>query len=172
MWGYFHSFIWHSHSVTQCSIPAFEGLLKEPHNKHLIKLLYQTAEWHSFAKLRMHTQLTLDYLKLLTKEFGHLMWNFCDLTCSEFKTKELPHELEAKICIQSRVQAWVGPSKSSRVATSAQQSKMLNLFTLNFHALGDYVHTIQMFRTMDSFLTQLVWNSCRQYTWIYMLMNA
>jgi len=28
----------------QCAIPVFEGLLEEPHNKRLMKLLYRTAE--------------------------------------------------------------------------------------------------------------------------------
>jgi hypothetical protein len=68
----------------------------------------------------MHTQLTLDHLKLLMKEFSHLMQNFHDLTYSEFKTKELPHKLEAQICTQSYVQVWAGPSKGSRVAISAK----------------------------------------------------
>ena len=107
----------------------------------------------------MHTQPTLDHLELLTKEFGRLMRNFRDLTCSEFKTKELPRELEAQIRKQSRVQVRAGPSEGSRAATSARRSKTLNLFTPKFHALGDYVHTIQMFGTTDSFSTQLVWNS-------------
>ncbi|OBZ68473.1 hypothetical protein A0H81_11674 [Grifola frondosa] len=39
----------------QCSIPAFEGLLPEPHNKVLMDLLFVFAQWHGLAKLRMHT---------------------------------------------------------------------------------------------------------------------
>jgi hypothetical protein len=60
--------------LLQCSsIPAFEDLLEEPHNKHLIKLLCRTAEWHAFSKLRVHTNSTLEHLEMLTKEFGFLM---------------------------------------------------------------------------------------------------
>ena len=35
----------------QCSIPAFEGLLPEPFNRKLLRLLYGAAEWHALAKL-------------------------------------------------------------------------------------------------------------------------
>jgi len=79
-------------------MPAFEGLLEEPHNKWLMKLLYRTAEWHSFAKLWMHTDFTLDHLEELMKEFGLLMRQFRDLSCSCFQTVELLREVEAHKC--------------------------------------------------------------------------
>jgi len=72
---------------------VFEDLLNGDHNKHLLKLLYQTAEWHGLAKLRMHTQATLDHLESLTNEYGYLIRSFHDLTCSQFKTKELQQEV-------------------------------------------------------------------------------
>src|SRR5216683_3967435 len=72
--------------LLQCSIPIFEDLLDEPHNKPLMKLLYQTAEWHALAKLRVHTDTTLEHLHRLTKEFSCLMWQFRDQTCSQFDT--------------------------------------------------------------------------------------
>jgi hypothetical protein len=83
-------------TVPQCSIPAFEGLLAKPHNKHLLKLLYRMAEWHAFAKLRMHTERTLEHLEKLTKELGLLMRQFRDTTCPEFETVELPWEVAAR----------------------------------------------------------------------------
>jgi hypothetical protein len=49
-----------------------------------MKFLYRTAKWHGFAKLRMHTDFTLDYLEELTKELGLLMRQFRDLSCSHF----------------------------------------------------------------------------------------
>jgi hypothetical protein len=81
--------------LLQCSIPVFEDLLDEPHNKQLMKLLYRTAEWHALAKLRMHTNSTLEHLRRLTKEFGSLMRQFRDHTCSQFNTVDLPHEVSA-----------------------------------------------------------------------------
>lgn len=61
-----------------------------------MKLLYRTAEWHALAKLRMHTDISLALLESLTMEFGLLMQNFQDLTCSHFSTVELPREIAAR----------------------------------------------------------------------------
>ena len=74
----------------------FEDLLPNPHNDRLMKLLYKTAEWHALAKLRMHSETTLKTLDILTKEFGHLMRDFRDMTCSQFATVELPREAAAR----------------------------------------------------------------------------
>lgn len=91
-------------------MPAFEGLLEEPHNKRLMKLLYRTAEWHGFAKLRIHTDFTLDHLEELTKEFGLLMRQFRDLSCSQFQTVELPREIEGRKRRRQRAQAKQSPA--------------------------------------------------------------
>jgi hypothetical protein len=61
-----------------------------------MKLLYRTAEWHALAKLRMHTDTTLTLLEELTTEFGQLLCQFRDLTCSQFTTVELPWETAAR----------------------------------------------------------------------------
>jgi hypothetical protein len=151
--------------LLQCSIPAFEDLLDEPHNKCLMKLLYWTAEWHAFAKLRMHTDSTLEHLEVLTKEFGYLMRQFQDLTCSEFRTAELPHEVAAWNRQQQRAQARVSLASTTGTASAGSQlpshkssarTVTLNLSTIKFHSLRDYMQTIQMFGCTDSFSTQLV----------------
>ena len=77
-----------------------------------MKLLYRTAEWHGFAKLRMHTDFTLDHLEELTKEFGQLMRQFRDLSCSHFQTVELPREVEARKRRQHRAQAKKPPTSA------------------------------------------------------------
>ncbi len=59
-------------------------------------LLYRTAEWHGLAKLRMHTDSSLQLLQSLTEEFGLLMRNFHELTSSDFITLELPKEKNAR----------------------------------------------------------------------------
>ena len=57
-------------------------------------LLYQTAEWHAFAKLRLHTESTLQHLEQLTTELGKLTWKFRDTMQSAFVTFKLPKETE------------------------------------------------------------------------------
>ncbi len=59
-------------------------------------LLYRTAEWHGLAKLRMHTESTLALLESLTMEFGLLMQQFQELTCSDFAIIELQWEKAAR----------------------------------------------------------------------------
>ncbi len=144
--------------LLQCSIPAFEDLLDEPHNKHLMKLLYRTAEWHAFAKLRVHTDSTLEHLEVLTKEFGFLMRQFRDLSCLQFRTTELPREVAARYRQQQRAKAKV-PSANASSESGLKPSTRpvtLNISTIKFHSLGDYVQMIQMFDCTDSFSTQLV----------------
>lgn len=89
----------------------FEGLLDGQHDKQLIKLLYRTAEWHGLAKLRLHTDQSLDLLEALTIEFGRLMRQFRDVTCSQFTTMELPRETAARS--RSEAQKRKGLSLSS-----------------------------------------------------------
>lgn len=86
----------HQLTRSQCAIPVFEGLLDGQHDRQLMKLLYRTAEWHALAKLRMHTGQSLDLLEALTIEFGKLMRQFRDVTCSQFATMELPRETAAR----------------------------------------------------------------------------
>jgi hypothetical protein len=123
----------------QCSIPVFEGLLPEPFNGMLLRLLYKAAEWHALAKLRMHTDSTLDLLDAVTREFGRLMRQFRDKTSDEFDTREVPHE-----------------TGMQRGGTRSSKKKKLNLNTYKFHSLGDYVATIRLFGTTDSYSTQVV----------------
>ena len=73
--------------IYQCSIPpVFKGLLPEPFNGMFLQLLYKTAEWHALAKLRIHTDLTLNLFDVVTREFGCLMQWLCDRTAHEFNT--------------------------------------------------------------------------------------
>lgn len=44
----------------------------------------------------MHTESTLALLESLTTEFGILMQDFQELTCSSFETMELPREMAAR----------------------------------------------------------------------------
>lgn len=125
-----------------------------------MKLLYRTAEWHALAKLRMHTDATLDHLQSLTKDFGILMRHFRDIS-SQFQTVELPRELAARHRQDQRVHAKTFGTQSGNppvlnTSLSSRKHKSLNLFTPKFHFLGDYVQSIRTFGGTDSFSTQIV----------------
>jgi len=106
------------------------------------------AKWHALAKLRVHSESTLNHLEAQTKILGQRMRAFRDATKDAFNTVELAGEAAARkrrsaegnITTQPR-----GPLK-----------KALNLNTYKFHALGDYVQSIRLFGTVDSYSTQLV----------------
>lgn len=73
-------------------IPAVDGLLPDTHNGMVITLLYRLAEWHALAKLRMHTEHTLQRLENSTNTIGRELRNFRDTTSRFFKCQELPKE--------------------------------------------------------------------------------
>ena len=116
-------------------------------------LLYRTAEWHAFAKLRLHTESTLQHLEWLTMELGQLMRKFRDTTQSGFATFELPKETGAR---KRRQKSGKGKEKAAAGTASSKKSKTLNLFTYKWHALGDYVRAIRLFGATDGFSTQVV----------------
>jgi phosphoglycolate phosphatase-like HAD superfamily hydrolase len=96
-------------------------------------LLYRTAEWHAFAKLRLHTESTLQHLEGLTTELGQLTRKFRDTTQSAFATFELPKETEAR---KRRQNSGKGKEKAMAGNASGKNSKLLNLFTYKWHALN------------------------------------
>jgi hypothetical protein len=116
-------------------------------------LLYRTAEWHAFAKLRLHTESTLQHLEGLTTDLGQVMRNFRDITQSAFMTFELPKEVGAR---NRRQKSGKGKEKAGASNTSGRKPKTLNLFTYKWHALGDYVRAIRLFGGTNGFSTQLV----------------
>ncbi|KAJ7455183.1 hypothetical protein FB451DRAFT_1049139 [Mycena latifolia] len=154
--------------LLQCAIPAFDGLFPPEHNDRVLKLLFRMAEWHAFAKLRMHTDPTLEHLRRLTHEIGRLTREFKKTTCAEFETFELPREVAARgrreqRAATARAAAAGGavsnlpPADSAPpVAKSSKKEKTLNLNIYKWHAMGDYVPTITLFGPSDAYSTQLV----------------
>jgi hypothetical protein len=137
----------------QCAIPVFEGLFPAQHDVVVQSLLYRFAQWHALAKLRTHSDSTLGFLHETFKKLARQLRNFRDFTCVAFETVELPKEKAAR---QRRsVQCAAGPNNSSS-ESSGPRVKRFNLSTYKFHAMGDYVQTIKLFGTVDSFTTQIV----------------
>ncbi|KAJ3963333.1 hypothetical protein EV361DRAFT_813464 [Lentinula raphanica] len=138
--------------LLQCSIPVFDGLLPDKiHDRKLMTLLYRTAEWHALAKLRMHTEDTLEYLQTITEQLGKLMREFRDISNSDFQTYETDREVQARY---RRQQQAAGGSGSSQI--QGRQPKSLNLFTYKWHALLDYVPSIRWVGSTDGISTQVV----------------
>ena len=115
------------------------------------------CHWHGLAKLRLHTDATLNIFEQVTMDLGNLIRTFSSDTCPCFTTKELPHEAEAR---RQRGQQDRGGSSQSQGITShikhGQRPKGLNLQTYKLHALADYPSQIRMYGTTDSYSTQSV----------------
>jgi len=132
---------------------VFEGLFPEEHDAVVQSLLYRFAQWHALAKLRMHSETTLSVLDETFKTLSRQLRRFRDLTCPAFTTVELPKEKAAR----ERNAARQGSnSRSGDAETGGRRAKRFNLSTYKFHAMGDYVRSIRLFGTTDSFTTQIV----------------
>ncbi|KAJ7728799.1 hypothetical protein DFH07DRAFT_757130 [Mycena maculata] len=143
---------WNYQSMLLCSIPVIEGLLPEPYNSEILDLLFALAEWHSLAKLKLHTDGTIPLLRTATKEVGRLLRRFKWVTCLHWDTKELPSEAAARGRREAKKAAKGGKGKA-HTKTSANK-KEFSLSTYKLHSLGDYVPSILWFRTSDSYSTQ------------------
>ena len=135
----------------------------------MAELLFELATWHAFAKLRLHTESTLQSFEVSTSELGRILRRFRATTCEEFHTQELPSEEAA------RGRRWAArlrnqtPSSQRNVKGPAKrQKRKLNLETFKLHALGHYVNTIRMYGTTDNYSTQLV--KCYQHFLFHVLL--
>lgn len=67
----------------QCALPVFEGLLRTQQENTLLRtLLFDLAMWHTYAKLRLHTDTTLNNFRTLTSTLGRSIRIFIKEVCS------------------------------------------------------------------------------------------
>ncbi|KII82710.1 hypothetical protein PLICRDRAFT_120409 [Plicaturopsis crispa FD-325 SS-3] len=111
----------------------------------------------------MHTDSTLDLLESTTTELGREMRSFRKGTCAQFHTTELPGEQAARARRKSRKKksnnvpaVHAEPTTATRKpAVEKSEGKQFNLITYKFHALADYVKTIRLFGSTDSYTSQI-----------------
>jgi len=130
------------------------------------------SHWHGLAKLRMHSELTLEIMDEVTSAVGRQFRAFKATVCSSFETHELRQEVEARARRAANHTAkQAGAQKGKGRARNLEQQEMLgsqispdnvrrikvfNFQTYKFHALGDYVSTIRQYGTTDSYSTEPV----------------
>jgi hypothetical protein len=86
----------------QCAIPAFDGLFPEPYNSAILKLLFLCAHWHALAKLRSHTDPTLDIFDNVTVKSATAFRHFANNICVHFDTRELAREEGQRKCREAK----------------------------------------------------------------------
>lgn len=138
----------------QCAMPAFDGLLPEPHNAVILDLLFLCGTWHAYAKLRLHTDSTLASLDLVGRALCQAINKFVEVTCNAYKTKALPKESAAR-ARRSRAgnrQTQQPPHKKQRTTQAApaipdaaasevnvtEGMRKYNQETIKAHGIPDY----------------------------------
>ena len=115
------------------------------------------ANWHSLAKLRVHTNLTLDIMDGVTSDLGAKLRAFQKETCVAFPTQELKRERDARMRRTNKSKATSSQAPAPTVRdTLSRKKKTFNLNTYKLHALGDYTTTIRRYGTTDSYSTETV----------------
>jgi len=92
---------------------VFEGLLPEPYNTQVLQLLFVAAYWHGLAKLRLHTDLTLDIMDNITTRLGDELRKFSSKTCTAYETRELQREADARVRRQTKSEGGKGSNEPS-----------------------------------------------------------
>ncbi|GJJ14857.1 hypothetical protein Clacol_009125 [Clathrus columnatus] len=98
-----------------CCMPAFQGLFGEQWDNKIQDLLFTSCCWHGIAKLRMHTEMTLELLDNLTSQLGNSLRFFENTICQHFDTFETPNEKAA----QAQAQMW--SAQKTGVYTNTQR---------------------------------------------------
>ncbi|KAH9039665.1 hypothetical protein EDB85DRAFT_2141171 [Lactarius pseudohatsudake] len=138
--------------ILQCAIPAFDGLFLEEDNRRISELLFLLATWHAYAKLRLHTDTTLDMFEAVGAALCQALRYFATVTCPRYTTKELQRELNARATRQrERARRNKGPETTQRRTVKA---KRFNMSTFKLHCIPDYVPAIRKYGTTDSYSTQ------------------
>jgi hypothetical protein len=137
----------------QCAIPVFDGLLPEPHNSSIMRLLFVCAHWHGMAKLRLHSDLTLDILDDVTTTLGEAFRHFQQAISPAYSARELPREANRR----RRRRHGKNTDGTAEVYADAEPlKKVFNTQTYKHHSLGDYAKMIRQLGTTDSFSTTVV----------------
>ena len=153
--------------ISQCAIPIFDGLLPEPHNTAVLKLLFTCEYWHGLAKLHPHIEDTLNLLDVEMVQIGKELQAFIKNMCKFYDTWELKWEVEAckwrKAKKGADAQASSGAKSNNQAtepSTDAEEdeptSKKLSINTYKAHSLRDYTQTIHWLGTTDSYSTVIV----------------
>ncbi|KIJ10953.1 hypothetical protein PAXINDRAFT_36528, partial [Paxillus involutus ATCC 200175] len=98
-------------------------------------LLFLLCHWHHLAKLRMHTDDTLEVMEGVTVRLANHIHAFTTTTCTAFPTKELQHEAES---CRRRTTCDSVHKKAGSHATDSHRPKTFNLQTYKLHALRHY----------------------------------
>jgi hypothetical protein len=145
----------------QCSIPTFEGLLPKKHDKIIQKLLFELATWHGLAKLRLHTESTLNDLENSGTRLGIILRKFKTRVCSEYATRDLPSEeaVRGRRQAAKAQKAAKGPhttAPATNLTAAIPKSRGFNMETYKLHGFPDYAASIRAYGVTENTSTKNV----------------
>lgn len=120
-----------------------------------MRLLFTCAHWHGLAKLRLHSDLTLDIMDEVTTTLGQEFRNFQQKVCPSFHTKELPREAEVRYR-QKQKSGTTAKRQAAKAALTNHIQKEYNIQMYKHHSLGDYIKAIRRYGTTDSYSSTVV----------------
>ena len=127
-------------------MPAFEGLLPLPDDQTCADMLFELANWHALAKLRLHTDVTLEIFRASTTHMYEGIRRFAATTCPSYITRELPNEVGMRL----------RRGKGKNINGEAQAVAFNVINTYKYHCLGDYPEYIERSGPSDNYTTQVV----------------
>ncbi|GJE96476.1 hypothetical protein PsYK624_126730 [Phanerochaete sordida] len=150
--------------ILQCIIPCIDGILEGSLDGVVLDLLWEMASWHALAKLRLHTETTVNILEASTPTLCKAIRVFAT-ACDPLDIRELPSEEAARGRRKAK------PKKSKKTAPTqpcdepAANAKgkaprappkqvKLNLKTSKYHGIVHYPGGIRAAGTTDVFSTQ------------------
>ncbi|KAG8684338.1 hypothetical protein FRC11_012248, partial [Ceratobasidium sp. 423] len=163
----------------QCCAPCFSGLFSQQSNE-IQTLIFVLMKWHFLAKLYVHTDMTLQALRLATKLLGSRLRHFRDHIAPLYHTHETQKEYEKRIRQKAKVSN-IQPSNqmatpqslppvgkkqqiieetqdivlNERTNHTKRQTKSFSLQGFKIHGLGDIIEAIERYGTTESYSTQI-----------------
>ncbi|KAI0775824.1 hypothetical protein BD413DRAFT_709717 [Trametes elegans] len=137
----------------QSSNPVFYAILDDDEDNDIIlDMLFDLSTWHALAKLRLHTDNTIDLLDVITVNTGASIRRFARVTCPKYATFELPRESAAR---GRRKQAQQDKGKVTTSGKSlTRKRKNFSMTTYKYHTMWDYAASIREVATTDNFTSQ------------------
>ena len=138
----------------------FLGILPEPFNSAIATLLYRVCTCHALAKLRMHTDASVDHLQRSIAAFASelrkaekCLRNIQQVGTRKSKTSYRigQSNIKGKRKHNSSHATVTGPDK-----TLTNPPPSLNRNTVKLHSIGDYPRSILRYGSVDSYSTFLV----------------
>lgn len=134
-------------------MPVIEGLLPVEDDRTVADMLFELANWHALAKLRMQHDVTLANLEHATTHMYAAIRRFAETTCAAHTAYELPSDTDART---RRARTKPGGVKPGEGARRVVKFNVMNTF--KYYNLGNYVDYIRRSGPTDNYSTQIVRN--------------